>query len=731
MLRPDLELLAADNTLAGISTPMLEQQAADYLVDSYQRSVLFWDTLRQRGDNALRRKEEGHPPVLDYDYEILLDGRKFSRPVNYALLRIKPKSAFPTDARHRPFVIVDPRAGHGPGIGGFKQDSEVGMALRAGHPVYFVSFFPRPMPGQKLADVAAAEARFIEEIARRHPDADKPCIIGNCQAGWAVAALAAVRPEIMGPLILSGAPLAYWSGVSGKNPMRYTAGLLGGQWIESLACDLGHGLFDGAYLVQNFENLNPANTIWAKYFNLYSNIDTEADRFLEFEAWWSGYFLMNAEEMDAIVSDLFIGNKLTRGAITTPEGKTVNLKSIRSPVVVFASRGDNITPPQQALNWIEDVYGSECNLVENGRTIVYLLHEKVGHLGVFVSSSVAKKEYSQLVGTLEMIDVLPSGLYEMIIKPVEPHGAEPSPPGQYTVRFEARKLSDLRTLGEDRSTEGAFEAVAGVSELGEAFYQCWLGPWLRTLTNDRSAEWLRECHPLRVQRRLLSSQNPLMVSLSNSAPFVRQHRRPVSEGNLFRAHEALVSQTIITALDLFRDLRDAWCEMLFKLTYGPLGWGAVFHTQPAPGLPAPSERVSPMPVENRELKKGGPVAAILRILAAACLDARAFDPRWALRLRSLLSFSAFRNTTPTELKALFRLQTDFLRRRPKLAIDALRDMLLDPGTREDSLNVIREVLGGDATMAKLDGPLCSQIRHVFGPGRMRGAEPHPPQEIAR
>jgi pimeloyl-ACP methyl ester carboxylesterase len=717
---PDHESGDVGNALTGVSVanplvaPILAVQAGDYLVDAFQRSVLFWDTLRRRGDNALRRKEEGHPPVLHYDYQVLLDGRKSSRPVNYALLKIKPDPTVPTDARQRPFVIVDPRAGHGPGIGGFKQDSEVGMALRAGHPVYFVGFFPRPMPGQKLTDVAEAEARFIEEVARRHPDADKPCVIGNCQAGWAVAALAAVRPEIMGPLILSGAPLAYWSGVSGKNPMRYTAGLIGGQWMESLACDLGHGLFDGAYLVQNFENLNPANTLWTKYYNLYSRIDTEAERFLEFEAWWSGYFLMNAEEMDAIVSDLFVGNRLARGAITTPEGSTINLKNIRSPVVVFASRGDNITPPQQALNWIEDVYGSDRNVIESGRTIVYLLHEKVGHLGVFVSGSVAKKEYSQLVGTLEMIDALPPGLYEMIIKPAVPGRLELPLPGQYSVRFEVRKLSDIRALGDSRRDEEAFVAVDAVSRLGEAIYQSRLGPWLRTLGSDWLAECLREWHPLRVQRRILSSQNPVVVGLSGPAPLVRRFRRPVPEGNWFQAQEALVSESVIAALDLSRDMRDVFWETVFKFAYGPLGWGGIFRVQPAAqvGAPTPPEP-SPTP-PNGELTKGGPLAAILRMLAAVCLDRGVFDPDSAVRLRSLLAYSVFREVTPTELKALFRQQASLLRRYPEPAINALADMLLDAHTRQDAVRTVLEVLGSGSDMAKLNGPLCRRIRRVFG-----------------
>ena len=58
--------------------------------------------------------------------------------------------------------------------------------------------------------------------------------------------------------------------------MRYSGGLLGGSWLTALISDIGGGKFDGAWLVQNFENHNPANTLWTKQYNLYSKIDTEA-----------------------------------------------------------------------------------------------------------------------------------------------------------------------------------------------------------------------------------------------------------------------------------------------------------------------------------------------------------------------------------------------------------------------------------------------------------------------
>src|SRR5256885_5955524 len=53
----------------------------NYSIDFAQRSVLFWDTLRQRGNNFVKSTQEGLVPALHFDYETVLDGRSFERPV--------------------------------------------------------------------------------------------------------------------------------------------------------------------------------------------------------------------------------------------------------------------------------------------------------------------------------------------------------------------------------------------------------------------------------------------------------------------------------------------------------------------------------------------------------------------------------------------------------------------------------------------------------------------------
>jgi pimeloyl-ACP methyl ester carboxylesterase len=545
----------------------LARDIAEYQVDFAQRSVLFLDTLRQRGNQWLAHEAAGKPPVLSYDYEMIADARTYERPANYALVRIIPPAGVVIDEEKRPFVIVDPRAGHGPGIGGFKEDSEVGVAMKAGHPVYFVIFFPDPEPGQTLADVTDAEAEFIRIVDERHPRAQKPAVIGNCQGGWAVMMLAAARPDIAGPLVINAAPMSYWAGGDGGNLMRYAGGLLGGAWPALLASDLGGGKFDGAILVDNFERLNPANTLWEKWHHLFTNIDTEPARFLEFERWWGGFYLINDEEIRWIVNNLFVGNKLTAGEARLGPGRYFDLKSIKQPIIVFASMGDNITPPQQAFNWIADIYESTEEIKAHGQTIVGLLHEDIGHLGTFVSGQVARKEHTQIVEVLNYIQTLPPGLYGMDI---EEHVAADGTLS-YDVTLQERSLEDLRaSRGYENVDEKPFEAVAALSELLERAYSLLVHPFMRAAVPDWWASAARELHPLRVQQWAFSDRNPWLWALPHLAEAARANRAPRAADNDGLRYEAFASAMTTAALDLYRELRDAGCEAAFYEVFGNL-----------------------------------------------------------------------------------------------------------------------------------------------------------------
>ena len=473
---------------------------SEYWTDAWQRSVLALDLLRERGNTYVDRTTQNAPHVLSFKAELVLDGRKLARPVNYVLTHIASESATAVDPTKRPFIVVDPRAGHGPGIGGMKQDSEIGVAMSAGHPCYFIGFLPNPEPGQTIEDVCIAEAAFIEEVIRRHPQAEgKPAIVANCQAGWQVMMMASLRPEITGPLVLAGSPLSYWAGVRGKNPMRYLGGVLGGTWLTALAGDLGHGKFDGANLVSNFEQLNPANTYWDKAYGVYSKIDTESERFLDFETWWGSPVLLNAGEMQWIADNLFVGNKLTTGGIRASNGLRVDLRNIRSPIVVFCSWGDNITPPQQALGWITDLYDHEREIEANGQTIVYTTHQTIGHLGIFVSGKVATKEHAEFANCMDMIDLLPPGLYEAVITEVDDKTEHAELiHGKYLFSLQRRTLDDIRAFGNNTDEDDRlFATAARLSEINLGLYRTFVQPWVKAMATEESAKTMRDMHPNR------------------------------------------------------------------------------------------------------------------------------------------------------------------------------------------------------------------------------------------
>ncbi len=543
----------------------------DYWVDSWQRSILLLDVLRQRGNNCVEHNARPAPNVLSFEAELVLDGRSLPRPVNYGLVRIIPLQGTSVDPNKRPFIVFDPRAGHGPGIGGMKHDSEIGVALAAGHPCYFVGFLPDPVPGQTIEDVCEAEARFVEEVVKRHPNAEgKPCLIGNCQAGWQIMMMAALHSEKVGPIMLAGSPLSYWAGVHGKNPMRYLGGLLGGTWLTSLAGDLGNGIFDGANLVANFESLHPDNTYWKKIYNVYSKIDTEPPRFLEFEKWWGSPVLLNAEEMQSIADQLFVGNKLSCGELRSSSGIRIDLRNIKSPIIVFCSWGDDITPPQQALDWILDLYDHEDEIVAAGQTIVYCLHQSIGHLGIFVSGKVATKEHEEFANAMDMIDLMPPGLYEAVITGIDETVENPKlVQGDYLFGLEARTLDDIRKVGGNSPEDDlAFAAAARVSEITQGVYSTLMRPAVRALVTEKGAELMRHSHPNRLRFEMFADENPFMRPVADWAETVRGNRRPASPDNPFLACERMVSDMIASGLEMWGKARDAATEAFFFTTYG-------------------------------------------------------------------------------------------------------------------------------------------------------------------
>jgi hypothetical protein len=159
-----------------------------YAVDAWQRSILYADVRRQRGnqylmDRICRSRRRTYCPTSLLTRSIMsgLDS-DFRGQSNYGLVprilppaelrRCDPRRKRTVRALHRGRSARRPR----PGIGGFKPDSEVGAALKAGHPCYFVGFLPDPVPGQTVEDVMRAEAAFVRKVGELHPAGDRQAL---------------------------------------------------------------------------------------------------------------------------------------------------------------------------------------------------------------------------------------------------------------------------------------------------------------------------------------------------------------------------------------------------------------------------------------------------------------------------------------------------------------------------------------------------------------------------
>ena len=171
----------------------------------------------------------------------------------------------------------------------------------------------------------------------------------------------------------------------------------------------------------------------------------------------------------------------------------------------------------------------------------------------------ARKEYDEFSSNIDLIDVLPPGLYEAVL---EAKGEDTAGPdlvgGEWVMRCEARTLDDIRALGgNDAADERRFATAARVSEINLALYRAFAQPVVRAMTSAPFADATRQLHPLRLQYELFSDANPLMGMVKAMAERARDDRRPVAADNPFLALQETMSKQIVAGLDAWREMTEA------------------------------------------------------------------------------------------------------------------------------------------------------------------------------
>jgi len=375
---------------------------------------------------------------------------------------------------------------------------------------------------------------------------------------------------------------------------------------------------------------------------------------------------------------------------------------------------------------VADVYGSTEDIKARGQVIVGLLHQDIGHLGIFVSGRVAKKEHTQIVSVMKSIEALPPGLYGMEIEERKgPEGVI------YEVHFVERRLEEvvLRLNRFERVDERAFEAVEEVSDFNQRAYELFVRPFVQALTNELGATLGRTFHPLRVQRWAISHLNPWLAWLEPAAAAVTAGRRGLDNDHPLRRAENALSEVLSASLDYGRDVRDAVSEAAFFQTYGSLF--SLQHADPM-GVQARggAGRTDPrtLPAVQQALEsiaKGGYPEAVARI-GALLTRGQATIPLAQIELRAGLmeDYAALLPKLSQEERRRIRGQEEVIVAfEPERALETLPALLPDPDDRAQLLALLERLATDPRVWKDRPAPeqlaMLERIRTVLGAGQPR------------
>ena len=132
---------------------------------------------------------------------------------------------------------------------------------------------------------------------------------------------------------------------------------------------------------------------------------------------------------------------------------------------------------------ITDLYRDDEDVIGHDQTIVFATHDSIGHLGIFVSGSVGRKEHREFAENIDLIDLLPAGIYRAEVEgrpEAGEVGEQADDPCVMTIR--RSDVGEVRAIVKpDPASERRFAAAARISEINLALYRSLAQPWVQAL----------------------------------------------------------------------------------------------------------------------------------------------------------------------------------------------------------------------------------------------------------
>jgi polyhydroxyalkanoate synthase subunit PhaC len=207
------------------------------------------------------------------------------------------------------------------------------------------------------------------EFIKKKSNVDKINLQGYCMGGTYSAIYCTLFQEKINSLILQAAPIDF----------KTQAGILNiwGRYIDADKVVENYGNVPASLLNLGFLMIDPVRLLVDKYVRFYENLRDKdyVENFLRMEKWIFDSPDLPGEVYRQFIKDLYQGDKLSKNQLVV-EGRKVDLKKIRVPLLNIVGINDTLVPPDSSIPVMDLVSSTDKEMLMFGS----------GHIGISVSA---------------------------------------------------------------------------------------------------------------------------------------------------------------------------------------------------------------------------------------------------------------------------------------------------------------------------------------------------------